>query len=122
MYIVPTSESFKWEKYNLINPDTVKFVTYNGTVYYNKYLGLMQITLALQDNSHHGADYYIIGKFPEQLKHLIKKTVRLNDGICTSINGAATAMYLEIMENGDLRAVTAVGNPEGYRYRCRQSV
>ena len=74
----------------------------------------MQITLALQDNSHHGADYYIIGKFPEQLKHLIKKTVRLNDGICTSINGAATAMYLEIMENGDLRAVTAVGNPEGY--------
>ena len=117
MYIVPTSESFKWEKYNLINPDTVKFVTYNGTVYYNKYLGLMQITLALQDNSHHGADYYIIGKFPEQLKHLIKKTVRLNDGICTSINGAATAMYLEIMENGDLRAVPAVGNPEGYRYR-----
>ncbi len=50
-----------------------KIVTYNGTVYYNKYLGLMQITLALQDNSHHGADYYIIGKFPEQLKHLIKK-------------------------------------------------
>ena len=63
MYIVPTSESFKWEKYNLINPDTVKFVTYNGTVYYNKYLGLMQITLALQDNSHHGADYYIIGRW-----------------------------------------------------------